>query len=111
MQVSVSVRGPVGVLNVQGPLVEEDVSKLDIEADKLRNTGIKKMVLDLRDAPFVDSAGLEKIQSLSFDLGRSGGDLRVATLNDVCRDIFMCTRVESFVQVFEDREAAIHSLL
>lgn len=111
MQVAVSVRGPVAVLSVQGPLVEEELPKLDVEVDKLRNSGHSKLVIELRDAPFIDSRGLEKIQSLAFDIGRSGGDLRVAHLNDVCRDIFMTTRMESFVQVFEDREAAIRSLV
>ncbi|MBI2434330.1 MAG: STAS domain-containing protein [Candidatus Hydrogenedentes bacterium] len=111
MIVTRSQQGQVTILSVQGPMVEEELRALETEVDRCINAGLLRIVLELRQAPFVDSAGLEKIQSMVSDFGRRGGDVRVCALNDICRDIFLCTRMESFVQVFDDRESAVRSLL
>ena len=96
---------------MQGPLVEEELQVLEKEFDRCVDSGAFRIALEMRQVPFIDSAGLEKIQSIVSDIGKRGGDLRVAALNDICRDIFRCTRMESFVQVFPDRESAVRSLL
>jgi len=111
MNVTRSQQGRVAILAVHGPLVGEELDGLDSQVDECVNAGLFKVVLDLGQTPFIDSAGLERLQSIVSDLGKRGGDLRVAALNDVCQDIFWATRMESFVQVFADRESAIRSLL
>lgn len=111
MIVNRSQQGQVSILAVQGPLIEEDLPLLDKEVDRVLSGGSHKIVLEMRQVPFIDSAGLEKLQSIVSDLGKRGGDMRVSSLNDVCRDIFLCTRMESFLQTFTDRESAVRSLL
>ena len=111
MNVSRSQHGQVIILVVQGPLVEEHLEDLDAQLDNAVKEGVVRIVLDLKETPFIDSAGLERIQDMVSDMGKRGGDVRIASLNDVCRDIFSATRMESFVQVYEDRESAVRSLL
>jgi len=41
---------------------------------------------------------------------RRGGDLRIASLNDVCRDIFRVTRLDALLQIQDRLEQAINSL-
>lgn len=111
MNIGRSQQGQVSILSLQGALVEEELPVLEREFDRCIESGAFRIVLEMRQVPFIDSAGLEKIQSIVTDIGKRGGDLRVAALNDVCRDIFLCTRMDSFVQVYPDREAAVRSLL
>lgn len=106
-----SQQGPVAILSIVGPIVEDGLEALDKELDRCLNSGSSKIVLEMRQVPFIDSAGLEKIQSVVLHFGKRGGDIRVCALNDVCRDIFLCTRMESFVQVYDDRESAVRSLV
>lgn len=85
--------------------------EFDAALDECVNSGLYRVVLDMRQSPFIDSQGLERLQDLVSDLGKRGGDLRLASPNDVCRDIFLATRMDSFVQVADDRESAIRSLM
>ena len=111
MVITRSHQGTVSILSLQGPMIEEELGVLEREVEASLGSGITRLVLEMRQAPFIDSAGLEKIQALAADLGRRGGDIRVCSLNEVCRDIFLCTRMESLVQVYPDRDTAVRSLV
>ena len=110
MEVTKSEQGAVAILSVKGAIIDEDLDTLDGKFAECVSEGRLKIVLDLESVPFIDSAGLEKIQETVSDLGKRGGDLCVSSLNDVCGDIFVTTRVDSLVQVFDDLEAATRSL-
>ncbi len=111
MHVAKIIHSTVAILAIKGSLVSEEMDKLDVEVEECVEKGIIRVVLDLKEVPFIDSAGLEKIQDIVSNLGKRGGDLRIVSLNDVCADIFLATRMESFVQVSPDRDAAVRSLL
>ena len=63
----------------------------------------------LLDLTLPDSVGLETLQSLVPEFARKGADFRITGLNDVCRDIFVATRMMSFVHVTEDTDTAVRS--
>ena len=111
MEVTRSKHGAVAVLSVTGAIIDEDLDTLVAKFGECIDEGRLKVVLDLENVPFIDSAGLERIQDTVSDLGKRGGDLRVSSLNDVCKDIFLVTKTDSLVQVFNDRETAVRSLL
>ena len=111
MEVTRSQQGPVVILALRGPLVAKGLEELDAKIGECSTAGLFRIVLEMRESPFIDSAGLEKLQSIALDMGKRGGDVRIASLNDVCRDIFLATRMESLVQVCDDRETAVRSLL
>lgn len=111
MQITRSRQGPVVVLALFGPLVEAEADLLAQSVEECYNEGATRLVLDLARVPFVDSAGLEMLQTLVGQAGRRGGDFRIATINDVCRDIFEATRMSGLLQLYDSRDAAVRSLL
>ncbi|NQU41928.1 STAS domain-containing protein [bacterium] len=111
MDITRSVQGPVAVLAVKGPLIEEELEILDKEIEQTVRAGLHKVILDIKEMPFIDSAGLEKLQTLVSNLGKQGQNLCVATPNEICRDIFMATRLDNFMLIFEDREQALRKLI
>lgn len=111
MEVSKTIQGNVAVLDIEGSIVGDELGELDLAVDECLSSGIYRVILGLRQAPFIDNAGLERIQNMVSDLGKRGGDLRIAMANEVCKDIFLATRMDSFVQVHDDRESAVRSLL
>ena len=111
MHVTKSVQGTVAVLTIRDALVVEELTELEDVLQDCMNGGLFRIVMDMRSVPFIDSAGLEMLQDLTLDLGKRGGDLRVTMLNDICKDIFVATRMDSFIQESDDQESAIRSLV
>ncbi|PCJ51407.1 MAG: hypothetical protein COA73_17485 [Candidatus Hydrogenedentota bacterium] len=111
MNVTKSIKGSVAVLAVKDPIVREDLDELNDILHECSNAGVHRIVMDMRLVPHIDSAGLERLQDIVSELGKSGGDLRVTSLSAVCRDIFTATRMDSYVQVSDDMESAIRSLV
>jgi anti-anti-sigma factor len=110
MEVSRTQQGPVATLGLKGPLVEEDLGALDRHVEECTTHGILRIILDIAGVPFIDSAGLEKIQEIVSRVSLRGGHVCIASPNDVCRDIVAATRMDSFVLVFPNRESAFRSL-
>ena len=109
MEVTRSEIGTAAILSVSGPLVADEQSALIEKIDTCIADGITKLVIDMRQVPFIDSAGLETLQSLVPEFARKGADFRITGLNDVCRDIFIATRMMSFIHVTEDTDEAVRS--
>ena len=109
MEIDKEQHGVVTVLSLRGALDFEAKQALISEITRCRTGGLFQIVLEMRDVPAIDSAGLETIQSMAADLGRHGGDLRLAAVNELCGDILTATRVESLVQVYVDLESAVRS--
>ena len=111
MNVTRSQQGRITILSVHGAVIAEDLEVFDSAIEETATTGLNKIVLDFKLVPFIDSAGLERLLTLTSEISRRGGDIRIASLNDVCRDIFAVTRLESLLLVFDSREAAVRSLV
>lgn len=110
MQVSRVKHGDVVVVMLRGPMVADELDLLDVEVRECFEEGLRKMVLDMKEVPFIDSAGLEKILDILADFGKRGGDLCVASLNEVCQDIFIATQLKGLVQVAANTEVAVRNL-
>lgn len=111
MDVARKQHGSVATLVVRGAMTAGKIDPLGSEVDDCVDSGIVKFIFDLEHVPLVDSAGLEGIQVLVSNIGKHGGDVRVTSLNDVCRDIFLATRMEGVVRVCGDHDEALKSLL
>ncbi|MCK5558873.1 MAG: STAS domain-containing protein [Candidatus Hydrogenedentes bacterium] len=109
VEVSRSEIGSVGVMRLSGPFVAEECAKLTEKIDACIADGTSKIVIDMKQVPFIDSAGLETLQLLVPELARRGADFRITGLNDVCRDTLVATRMMSFLHISEDAESAVRS--
>ena len=109
MEVSRSEIGSVAVMTLSGPFVAGEERKLTEQTDVCTAEGITRIVIDMKQVPFIDSAGLESLQSLVPEFARKGADFRITGLNDVCRDIFVATRMMSFLHITEDTDSAVRS--
>lgn len=110
MKVSKTFQGTVAILSLKDSFVADEFNQLDATLLDCYNIGMSLFVLDMRNVPFIDSAGLERLQVLVSELGKRGGDLRISSLNEVCKDIFTATRMDSFLQVADDKETVVRSL-
>lgn len=111
MQIIKTIQDTVAILKLKGPVVAEELESIDQVVMECAEQGIFRLVFDLDSVPFIDSMGLEMLQDTSSALSRSGGEMRLASLNDVCFDILLATRMHSFVYISKDADEAVRSLL
>jgi anti-sigma B factor antagonist len=83
-----SVRiAPVGELDIA------TVEKLRAEADRLREAGFKRLVLDLRGVRFLDSTGLRLVLELDAAAREASHELLLIRGSAVVQRIFEVTQV------------------
>jgi len=111
MDVTDSTYGTVTVLHLSGAFIGDDCEELDVQLQNCVGAENYKIVLEVDKVPFIDSDGLDKLLAIAFDFNKHGGDARVAAPNDIINDVLKATRVDSLVQVYEDVEEAVKSLL
>lgn len=110
MKLEQTRHGASTVISIHGALVNEELTKLSDAIDESLGLGATKLVLELSEVPFVDSAGLELLLDLISRIGKLGGEIRLAALNEVCREIFSATRMDNFYHLFEDADSALRSM-
>jgi anti-anti-sigma factor len=109
MKVDLEKQGTVAVLVPRDALTESTTPALRDVADSLqRQGGAPRIVVDLTNVPYVDSAGIEGLLSLA---GGAATPLqaRFASLSETVREALQLTGVIKRLVVYESVEAAVRS--
>ena len=75
-----------------------------IEQDKT------EVILDCKNVGLLDSAALELLLQIHYELRSRRGALKIIGLNDVCEDILMSTRINNALLVYKDIHEAIRNI-
>lgn len=110
MEIIQTRQGTSHIIELRGAMVNEELESLTNAIDECLSSGAPKIVLDLSEVPFIDSAGLEMLLDLVSRAGKLGGEIRLAAVNEVCKDIFVATRMDNFFQLFADASTALRSM-
>ena len=109
MSFTVSTRGDVCIVEVEGQLIvgnrQELKQKILDELDK----GTRKVLVDFARTGYIDSSGLGVLVSLSKKIRDMGGDLRLANLNDDLQTLFELTKLDTLFRISETRERALEN--
>ena len=71
--------------------------------------GHKKLVLNLAEVPYVDSAGLGQMVSTLHTVNRQGGGLKILNLTKRIQDLLSITKLLTVFDAFENEQEAINS--
>ena len=69
--------------------------------------GARQIVVDFANTAYIDSSGLGALVSLGKRIRESGGELRLAALNDDLRTLFELTRLDTLFPLYASREDAL----
>lgn len=101
--------GDVVILDLHGKLAAGDtVIKQTI--DVLVASGVRKVLLNFADVPYMDSVGLNALVRAHLALTREGGALALAGVPKHLSHILSVTRLTEVFELFETEETAIQSL-
>jgi len=100
----------VTVIALTGKLtLGEGTARLRDAVREALDRGRNKIVLHMGEVMYVDSGGLgEMIHSLTT-VRAQGGQLKLAKLQSLARDLIQITRLYTVFEVFPDEEAAVRS--
>jgi len=104
----VTVIGLDGHLDVAAAhQIKEKLTDL-ILADYVAN-GCSRIVLDLGAVPYMDSSGLATLITAMKQTRATGGGLKLCGLQDAVRSVLEMTGLDTQIEVYADREAAVLS--
>ena len=110
MQITERAVGDVMVLDVKGKItLGEGDELLKDKVNSLVNQGHKKMVLNLADVPYLDSAGLGEVVRAYTTVSRQGGNLKLLGLTKRITDLLSITKLLTVFETFDTENEAVRS--
>lgn len=102
--------GDVTILDLHGRLVLDDGDTSCVERiDALVRQNRVRIVLNLEDVTYIDSAGVGLIVSKYVSLRKRGGDLKLLRLSHRVRRVISIARLLAVFEAFESEDLAIKS--
>jgi len=110
MQIEQRAVGDVVVLDLKGRVtLGEGDEILKDKVNSLLNQGQKKIVLNLAEVPYIDSAGLGEIVRTYTTVSRQGGSLKLLNLTKRITDLLSITKLLTVFETFESENDAVRS--
>ena len=99
-------RGVV-VIAVDGQLIVGNRHELKQKVMDAVEAGERKILIDFTETGYIDSSGLGALVSLSKKLRDTGGELRLAGLNEDLRTLFELTKLDSLFNIADTADQAL----
>jgi anti-sigma B factor antagonist len=112
MQMTASIReaGGVTIVDISGRIVlgEESAALRDLVCDLL-GKGQKKILFNLGDVSYIDSAGLGHLVSAFTSVRKQGGELKLLNLTNKVHDVMQITRLYTVFDIMDNEAEAVKS--
>ena len=110
MQIEERAVGDVVILDLKGKItLGEGDELLKDKVNSLVNQGHKKIVLNLADVPYIDSAGLGEVVRAYTTVSRQGGALKLLGLTKRITDLLAITKLLTVFETFDSEDEAVRS--
>ena len=110
MKITERLVGDVVILDLQGKiLIGEGDDQLREAVTKLADSNKTKILLNLAEVPYVDSAGLGEIVRCYTTVSRKGGKLKLLHLTKKIQDLLAITNLLTVFETYDNEEEAIKS--
>lgn len=109
MKVDIEPYSGVGVVTPHGPLLRADVDEVRTAAASALERYQQRIVIDLHDVPYCDSAGIELLLALSEGLSRLERP-RLALLQPTCLESLELTGAADHLEIVDGVDDGVRSL-
>ena len=110
MQIDERTVGDVLILDVKGRItLGEGDELLKDKVNSLLSQGSKKLVLNLAEVPYIDSAGLGEIVRTFTTVSRQGGSLKLLNLTKRITDLLSITKLLTVFETYDSESEAVQS--
>jgi anti-sigma B factor antagonist len=111
MDISERTAGDVMIVEVSGKITSGGGGDTVLK-DKMRSLvqqGHKKLLLDLGDVSYVDSAGLGEIVQAYATVNKNGGTLKLLNVTKRIKDLLSITKLLTVFDSFDNEREAVQS--
>ncbi len=110
MQIDERAVGDVTILDLRGKVtLGEGDELLKDKVNSLVNQGRKKIILNLENVPYIDSAGLGEIVRTYTTVSRQEGSLKLLSLTKRIQDLLSITKLLTIFETFDSESDAVRS--
>ena len=110
LQIEERVVDEVTVLDLKGKVtLGEGDEALKDKINSLLLQGRKRILLNLENVPYIDSAGLGEIVRTYTTVSRQGGQLKLVNLTKRITDLLMITKLLTVFETFDTEPEALKS--
>lgn len=102
--------GGVVIIDCSGKItLGEGTTVLRDEVREVVKKGERKIILNLRDVPYIDSSGIEGLVSCHIAVADQNGQLKLLNLTKKVQELLAITKLLTLFQVYDDEREAIAS--
>ncbi len=106
MDITQGEQNGITVITLKGRIDSEGAVDLDLALHTAASEGKHKMILDMAEVRYLNSAGLRTLADVLTITREGGGDLRLASLNPKVQRVFQIIGFDKFFNIYENVEAA-----
>jgi anti-anti-sigma factor len=105
MDIQVESRGDRRIVRIRDKITFEHSLLLQSRFDDMLEGGVREVVIDFRDVPFMDSSGVGEILRLYKLVREANGEVTLINPNQKLRNLFAMYRFEKFMKIRDFVEA------
>jgi anti-sigma B factor antagonist len=110
MQIDERKVGDVTILDMKGKMTLGDGDELlRAKINAIIQAGAKKILLNLGDVPYIDSAGLGEVVRTYTTVSRHGGVLKLLNLTKRIQDLLAITKLLTVFETYDSEAEAVKS--
>ena len=110
MQITERALADVMILDLKGKItLGAGDELLKDKVNSLVNQGQRKIVLNLAEVPYLDSAGLGEVVRAYTTVSRQGGSLKLLNLTKRITDLLSITKLLTVFDTFDSEDEAVRS--
>ena len=110
MQITERPVGEVMILDLKGKItLGEGDELLKDKVNSIVSQGRRKIVLNLAEVPYLDSAGLGEVVRAYTTVSRQGGSLKLLNLTKRITDLLSITKLLTVFDTFDSEDEAVRS--
>ena len=106
MDIKVDKQDDIIILSLVGRMDAVSSPEFDKKLDGLISEGNKQFILDLSSLDYISSAGLRSVLLVSKRLKQEKGNLMLACLKDMVKEVFDISGFSSIIPIYDTVESA-----
>ena len=110
MKIGERQAGDISILDIDGRIMFGDGEEDFCEAvTRVIESGRVKLVLNMAEVPYIDSAGISQLVRTFVTVGKRGGRMKLLNLSKRVREVLNVTRLLSVWDAYDSEEQATAS--
>jgi anti-sigma B factor antagonist len=110
MKIDIRTIGDARILDCSGKItLGEGTMSIRNTVRDILQSGVKKIVLNLADINYIDSAGVGELVSTYTSVVNGGGQLKLLKLTKKIREVLTLTKLLTVFEAFDDEKAVLAS--